>query len=188
MSYHLFVDLYTPLLSDYGTAGFWNEIVLQASAADESIKHLMIAASSLRGPSSLVVSMSPSPSSSTSASTSTIAELSPGYNHEKKNVSFLLHHGRALQLLSQASQPSITITLIACVLLAVCDELQHRSIEAQMHIQAGLKILATHHSDLCLAGDTVAEIASTFTKLCNPKPVMPGFEEVRRSLSVYDGF
>lgn len=189
MSYHLFVQLYNPLLSDYGTAGFWGEIVLQASAADESIKHLMIAASSLRGSSSApVVSMSPSPSSSTSTSTSTIAELSPGYNQEKKNVSYLLHHGRALQLLSHAYQPSITIILIACVLLAVCDELQHRSIEAQVHIQAGLKILATHHPDLCLAGDIVAEIASTFARLCNPKPIMPGFEEVRRSLNVYDGF
>lgn len=183
MSYHLFVELYTPLLSDYGTAGFWNEIVLQASAADESIKHLMIAASSLGNSSSSTTSMSSSPSSSTSTSTSTIAELSPGYNHERKNVSFLLHHGRALQLLSHASQPSITIVLIACVLLAICDELQHRSTEAQVHIQAGLKILATHHPDLCLAGGIVTEIASTFARLCSPKPAMPGFEEARRSLS-----
>lgn len=181
MSYHLFVELYTPLLSDYGTAGFWNEIVLQASAADESIKHLMIAASSLRGSSS-PASTSSSPSS-TSTSTSTIADLSPGYSHEKKNVSFLLHHGRALQLLSHTPQPSVTIILIACVLLAICDELQHRSTEAQVHIQAGLKILAAHYPDLCLAGDILAEIASTFARLCNPKPVMPGFEEVRQSLS-----
>lgn len=182
MSYHLFVELYTPLLSDYGTAGFWNEIVLQASAADESIKHLMIAASSLRG-SSLSSSPAGSSSSSSPSSTSTIAELSPAYSHEKKNVSFLLHHGRALQLLSHAPQPSVTIILIACVLLAICDELQHRSTEAQVHIQAGLKILAAHHPDLCLAGDILAEIASTFARLCNPKPVMPGFEEVRQSLS-----
>lgn len=181
MSYHLFVELYTPLLSDYGTAGFWNEIVLQASAADESIKHLMIAASSLRGSSSL--SSSPAGSSSSPSSASTISDLSPGYSHEKKNVSFLLHHGRALQLLSHAPQPSVTITLIACVLLAICDELQHRSTEAQVHIQAGLKILAAHYPDICLAGDILIEIASTFAKLCNPKPVMPGFEEVRQWLS-----
>lgn len=180
MSYHLFVELYTPLLSDYGTPGFWGELVLQASAADESIKHLMIAASSLGG------GYSSSPASSTtspSPSTSTIAELSPGYSREKKNVSFLLHHGRALQLLSRGPQPSVTIILIACVLLAICDELQHRSTEAQVHIQAGLKILAAHYPDLCLAGDSLAEIASTFARLCNPKPVMPGFEEFRQSLS-----
>ncbi|PCG89789.1 Hypothetical protein PENO1_102650 [Penicillium occitanis (nom. inval.)] len=176
MSYHLFVELYTPLLSDYGTAGFWNEIVLQASAADESIKHLIIAASSL------TASASPVSTSSSPSSTSSIAELSPGYSHEKKNVSFLLHHGRALQLLSHASQPSITIILIACVLLAICDELQHQSTQAQVHIQAGLKILAAHYPDLCLAGDILAEIASTFARLCNPKPVMPGFEELRQSL------
>jgi hypothetical protein len=177
MSYHLFVELYTPLLSDYGTAGFWNSLVLQASAADESIKHLMIAASSLRSySSSSSVSSSPS-------STSSMAELSLGHSHEKKNVSFLLHHGRALQLLSHAPQLSVTIVLIACVLLAICDELQHRSTEAQIHIQAGLRILAAHHPDICLAGDSLAEIASTFARLCNPKPVMPGFEELRQSLS-----
>lgn len=181
MSYHLFIELYTPLLSDYGTDGFWNSLVLQASAVDESIKHLMVAASSLVG--SPYLNSTASSPSLTSTSTSTIAELSPGYSPDKKNVSFLLHHGRALQLLSHTPQPSVTIILIACVLLAICDELQHRSTEAQVHIQAGLKILAAHHPDNCTAGDTLADITSTFARLCNPKPIMPGFEEVRQSLS-----
>ncbi|EED22925.1 hypothetical protein TSTA_063990 [Talaromyces stipitatus ATCC 10500] len=173
MSYHLFVELYTPLLSDYGTAWFWNSLVLQASVCDESIKHLVIAASSLR--------TSSSPSRLLSSLTA-VESRQPETSHDKiTNVSFLLHHGRALQLLSCASQPSIIIILVACVLLALCAELQHRSTEAQGHIQAGLRILAAHYPDITSA-TPLGEIASTFARLCIPKPVMHGFEELRRSI------
>ncbi|EEU34044.1 uncharacterized protein NECHADRAFT_85498 [Fusarium vanettenii 77-13-4] len=46
-SFQMFSELYAPMLSSYGTDGFWTMVVLQASYVDESIKHLVIAASNL---------------------------------------------------------------------------------------------------------------------------------------------
>ncbi|WAO94654.1 Zn(2)-C6 fungal-type domain-containing protein [Fusarium falciforme] len=46
-SFQMFSELYAPMLSGYGTEGFWGMVVLQASHVDESIKHLVIAASNL---------------------------------------------------------------------------------------------------------------------------------------------
>lgn len=180
MFYHLFVELYTPLLSDYGTAGFWNSVVLQASASNESIKLLMIAASNLRGyPSSSPIISSSSASSSHSIESRHL-QNDIAHAHKQANVSFCIYYGRALQSLSRAPHPPIFVILIACVLLAICEELQHRSAEAQNHIQAGLKILAAHPD----MGSTVwrnsiplSEIASTFSRLSAPKPVMPVFNE-----------
>jgi hypothetical protein len=140
------------MLSGYGTAGFWNMVVLQASNINESIKHLVIAASNLQVlPYSSVL--------------------------QGNNIAFLTHYGRALKLLclDQCSDP-VTI-LIACILLALCDELQGRVQNAQQHIQAGQRILATDRglqSNPWTGSVALNEIMSTFSRLSTPRPIIGG--------------
>lgn len=145
-SYYHFTEIYAPMLAGYGTEGFWNSVVLQTSFADESIKHLVIAASSLY-----------------SSSVSQVSE----------NSYFLAHYGRALQKLSHVSQPNVTVILVACILLALCDEIRNQTSSAIQHIHAGLRILHTQSmSQISDWGDcmTLSEITSTFSRLSSPRP------------------
>lgn len=134
------------MLAGYGTEGFWNSVVLQTSFADESIKHLVIAASSLY---SSTVSQGP------------------------ENSHFLAHYGRALQKLSHVSQPNVTVILVACILFALCDEIRNQTSSAIQHILAGLRIL--HTQSISQVSDwrdnmTLSEITSTFSRLSSPRP------------------
>lgn len=128
----------------------WTRMVLQASHCEESIKHLVIAASCLGlcrrrgGP--------------TSAS--------------EDFTSFLFHHGRALALLSRGQwQKKPSVILLACLLLVLCGQLQDRDDLAAQHAQAGKKILASHyidgglHSHAHMIDPAIDEIAVVFSKL-----------------------
>lgn len=146
--FHQFTDVFAPMLSGYGTEGFWNGVVLQASFADESIKHLIIAASNLYS--------------------------NPMLSCRKtENAYFLMHYGKALEKLSCASQPNVIVILVACILFAFCDEIRDQSSSALEHIQAGLRILeAQSNSRLSSWKDTttLSEITSTFSRLSSPRP------------------
>lgn len=73
-------------------------------------------------------------------------------------------------------QSSDTIAiLIVCVLLSLCDELQGRGQDAQQHIQAGQRILATDrglYSSHWTGSVALDEIMSTFSRLSTPRPVI----------------
>ena len=149
-SFHMFNELYAPMICGYGTAGFWMSVVPQASQVHESIKHLVIAASN-----------------------ATCRQLS---GLDCPSVAFLTHYGRALGLLGNAPQDVITIA-ISCVLIAFCEELHDRRSEAQRHIQAGQRMLAAQSQDgSALASwtgtTTLDEIVSTLSCLSSPRRII----------------
>lgn len=149
-SFHMFNELYAPMICGYGTAGFWTSVVPQASQVHESIKHLVIAASN-----------------------ATCRQLSGLDCH---SVAFLTHYGRALKLLGDARQDVVTVA-ISCVLIAFCEELHDRRSEAQRHIQAGQRMLsAESQNGSALASwrgtTTLDEIASTLACLSSPKRII----------------
>lgn len=147
-SFQRFNELYAPMLSGYGTAGFWNSVVLQASNENEGIKHLVIAASNIA-----------------------CRQLS---SLQSNNIAFLSHYGRALKVLGGAHQ-DVVVVAVACILFALCDELQDRSSSAQRHIQAGQRMLAARDGSALRAweGSTALnEILSTLSCLNMPRPVI----------------
>ena len=150
ISFQMFKDLYAPALSGYGTSGFWQTVVLQASDMSEAIKHLVLAASSLH--------WGPKPDSDEVQTTG------------GRNVPFLAHYGRALQVLGRCASSDVFVVLVACVLLAVCDDLQQNSCGAQRHIQAGQRILIAQSRAFQLSHwkhtEALGEIASTLSRLC----------------------
>lgn len=157
MTFQMFKDIHAHSLSSYGTAGFWQSVVLQASDQNGSIKHLLIAATSLGGV----------PPSHTSM-------LSKGASESKGNVPFLAHYGVALQLLRECAASDVIVILVACILLALCDEMQNNNLGAQKHIEAGKKILASQTKEATLQHwehtMVLDEIASTLSRLCAPRP------------------
>jgi hypothetical protein len=160
MTFQVFKEIYASSLSRYGTAGFWQSVVLQASDQNGSIKHLIIAASSLPG-------LPGHPQL-----------FKEGQATQERNLPFLAHYGRALHLLRACAASDVIVVLVACVLLAVCDEMQHNELGAQRHIEAGQRILATQtkESGLRQWEHTMAlnEIASTLSRLCAPRPASNG--------------
>lgn len=133
------------MLEGYGTPGFWNGVVLQASHANEAVKHLVIAVSNI-------------------------------YYWEfpklqSKDVVFLSHYLRALKVLQSARQDAV-MTVIASILLALCEELQNRPSSAMLHIQAGQRILGSQ-TDSSLQRWTstpvIAEIRSTLSCFVQPR-------------------
>jgi hypothetical protein len=147
-SFQKFSELYAPMISGYGTAGFWNSVVLQASHVNEGIKHLVIAASNIAS-----------------------RQLS---SFQCNNVSFLRHYGHALKVLGSADQ-DVFMIVVACILLALCDELQDRGNSAQWHIRAGQRILAASNiTTLQGLGGSAAldEVFSTLSCLTLPRPII----------------
>ncbi|KAL2209238.1 hypothetical protein CC79DRAFT_667272 [Sarocladium strictum] len=157
MTFQTFKVLHAHSLSSYGTAGFWQSVVLQASDQSGSIKHLLIAATSLSG-------VSPSQGNM----------LDTCASESKGNVPFLAHYGVALQYLRNCAASDVIVVLVACVLLALCDEMQNNDLGAQRHIEAGKKILASQAKEATLQRwehtMVLNEIASTLSRLCAPRP------------------
>ena len=119
-AFQYFYEVCAPALVNHGSGDFWNKLVLQACHAEESIKHLVIAASRLE-----IVDQP--------ANTQTISD-----------PQFLWHYGKALKLISQAKDPEPEVLLIACLLLVLCDELQQNPYAALQHVTAGRKILLAY--------------------------------------------
>jgi hypothetical protein len=140
---HFFREICAPLLSTYGTSTLWNSLVLQACYIDESIKHLVIATSTL--------------------SYNRQFEL----DHSQESFLFLIHYGKALRLLSQYQRPNTAFILMACLLLAMCDELRQNVIGAHRHIEAGKRILGAYYTQKSRAmiGLEMEEISLAFSQL-----------------------
>lgn len=146
-SFQLFTEKHAPMLLDFGTAGFWNIVVLQASRMEEGIKHLVIAASSLHG--------------------------SPHSNVQPNEVTFLAHNCKALRLLGHSQDPNIVIIPTACVLLALCDELRGDSDSAQRHICMGQRIITADgypNSPYWRHNIALNEVISSLSRLVKPRP------------------
>ena len=145
-SFHVYCHLYGPVLSIYGSSKFWNEIVPQACSCSASIKHLLIATSNL---------------------------CQQASKPQEYNIPFLIHYTKALQILSYDSRPDVSIVLIACVLLVICEQLRNREIEAQQHVLAGHKILGMQPHDRASPGgnNVLNEIALTLSRLSSPGPL-----------------
>ena len=151
MTYAYFVTKFAPLLSDYGTTEFWNSIVLQACSNNVAIKHLVLATTNLYG------------------------FPNHGTPDIPTDVPFLVHYCKAMKLLSEGPQNEAVVVLVACVLFAVCEDLQLRPQNAQIHIQAAHRILASHstHNTALLNSPTLSEIATTISRLIAPRPPGP---------------
>lgn len=154
--FRIFRELCAMALTGYGTQGFWQTVVLQASDRSAVVKHLMIAASSLR------------------VLTGESTEVVPAGQAGTSNVPFLAHYGRALRLLGTSPQSDVVVVLVSCVLLAVCEELQQNDLAAQWHIEAGKRILASQQRGTSLRRGNqtieIDEITSTFSQLSFPRP------------------
>ena len=123
MAFQFFTERCAPTLLNHGSQHFWNELVLQASFVDESIKHLTIAASRL--------------------SYHKLYDTTHTHQSEQDPV-FLKNYGKALSLLSQNRNPDPAFLLMACLVLILCDEFQDKSFSALQHLMAGRKILASY--------------------------------------------
>lgn len=145
-SFQFFVQVCAPSLLNFGSQRFWNELVLQACFVDESIKHLIIAASRLGW--------------------HRVIEEDAEERPPENDTLFLSHYGKALKLLSQARDPDPAFLLMACLLLILCDEFRHNAFAALQHIIAGRNILATYEPKSVVREDTaIREIGLIFAKL-----------------------
>ncbi|KIV78872.1 hypothetical protein, variant [Exophiala sideris] len=143
-AFQYFREVCAPALSNYGSGHFWSRLVLQACHHDESIKHLIIAASCLGAQDYPLLQ-------------STSSKGCPLY---------LSHYGRALKLLSRATSPDPAVVLMACLLLVLCNELQRKPDAAVQHILAGKNILASYTAQQQIqTSAAIAEIAPIFLQL-----------------------
>lgn len=140
-----FHEVCAPALVNYGSASFWNRLVLQACHTDESLRHLVIAASQLD------LQLRQSTSSSTPSNM----------------VHFHSHYGKGLRLIAQSQNPDAASLLIACLLLILCDELQQNHFSALQHLIAGRKILTAYLpcSASRIRNPVIDEIGPIFSKL-----------------------
>lgn len=146
-SMQIFREVYAPILASHGTAGFWNSVVLQACFANEGIKHLVIASVNI--------------------------DYAQVANSQSTNVAFLTYYGKALRALRSTSQDAMVAT-IACILLALCDELQNRPGSAQSHIQAGIRILSAQDEPFLHLWDHTSIMTETLSTLsCLSMPRLP---------------
>lgn len=134
--FRFFAEICAPNLLNYGSQSFWNRLVLAVGHNDESIRHLIVAASRLayhnhahthihtHNHGLLVVRHQ---------------ETSP-----PNDPVFLSHYCRGVKLLSQAKDPDPALVLMACLLLILCDEFQGSPFAALQHIVAGRKILKSY--------------------------------------------
>lgn len=136
-----FREVCAPTLINYGSASFWNQLVLQACHTDESLKHLMIAASQL--------------------------DMQIRQSTLFNNVAFHSHYGKGLRLITQAQNPDMDSILIACLLLMLCDELQQKYFSALQHLIAGRRILTTchPHSSGPVGKNIIEQVGPIFSKL-----------------------
>lgn len=136
-----FHEVCAPALVNYGSASFWNCLVLQASHNDASLKHLVIAVSQL--------------------------DLQLRQSDPSNMVHFHSHYGKGLRLIAQGQNPDAASLLIACLLLILCDELQQNHFSALQHLVAGRKILTAYHpcSASRIRNTVIDEIGPIFSKL-----------------------
>jgi hypothetical protein len=140
---HYFHEVCAPNLVNYGSASFWNCLVLQACQTDEGIKHLVIAASQLD-----------------------MQTRQPTWSNGHM-TSFQLHYGKGLRLMNQPRCPDAASLLIACLVLILCDELQRNHFSALQHLIAGRKIVAAYYPfpGSPTRNMAIEEIGQIFSKL-----------------------
>lgn len=115
-----FTEVTAPALVNLDSHYLWNNLVLQISYQDESIKHLVVAASALdRRQRSRVES-------------------------SQHQVVHQYHYSKALQILASCSNLDTGVVLTACLLFVICDELQQNRFSALQHIIAGRSILGDY--------------------------------------------
>lgn len=141
-AYSFFVGVSAPGLVNFGSYSFWNRLVLQASFQEISIKHLIIAVSTLD-----------------------MQQRSHSKSPQDEPL-YVLHYGKALQQLSKAQNPDISVILIACLLFIVCDDMVQNQQSALQHIFAARGILEEYHKmPKAEYHDTVEELAPIFQRL-----------------------
>lgn len=142
-AFQFFYEVCEPSISRHGNNATWTRMVLQASHCEESIKHLVIAASCLG------------------------LRRRSGLCSAGEEFTFLFHHGKALALLSRGQWQSPSVILLACLLLVLCGQLQNRDDLAAQHAKAGKRILESYHGDHFHAwiDPAIDEIAVIFSRL-----------------------
>ena len=140
---HYFSEVSPPALVNYGSHDLFNNLVLQVCHHDESIRHLVVAASAL---------------DRRQRSTNEAPQQS---------VTHQYHYGKALQSLALSTNPDTQIILIACLLFVICDEFQQNRFSALQHNMAGRSILADYrkHHHGTQYSSTVEEVGTIFQRL-----------------------
>ncbi|GAD92875.1 hypothetical protein NECHADRAFT_85498 [Paecilomyces variotii No. 5] len=142
------------MLSSLGTNNFWGVIVPASCSTNEGIKHLVIA-------------------------TSTLGEMR-FLDQAQREIMFLVHYTKALRLLSDTRDASVMVVLIGCILLAICDEIQHQRPGPSPHVLFGQKILTNHlnGSENSKQHYSTDEIALVLSRLSAPRR----FEDIQQVL------
>jgi hypothetical protein len=154
-SFQVYCEIFAPILSSIGTNKFWGAIVPATCSIHESIKHLVIATSTL----------------------GTLTFL----DHAQRDIMFLVHYTKALRLLSDTREASVVVVLIGCILLAICDEIQQQRPGPSPHVLFGQKILTSYlnGSRSSYRHYPIDEIALVLSRLSAPRT----FESIPRMLS-----
>ncbi|KAK4939770.1 hypothetical protein LTR10_020054 [Elasticomyces elasticus] len=146
-----FCEVSGPSLTNFGSARFWNGLVLQACHSELSIKHLAIAVSTLDYQDRMAI-----PSTKFTES-----------SHESNRL-FLQHYTSGLKFLTTQSQQNVTteVIVVCCLLLIVCEELRNNAFAALQHVVAGRRII----SDYCETRSTepnatMQELGAIFGRL-----------------------
>ena len=154
-SFQFYCETFAPILSSLGTNKFWGAIVPASCSTHESIKHLVIATSTLGA--------------------------SPFLDQAQRNIMFLIHYTKALRLLSDTRDASVVVVLIGCILLAICDEIQQQRSGPSPHVLFGQKILTNHLNGSGISDRhyPIDEIALVLSRLSAPRR----FEGIQQMLS-----
>jgi hypothetical protein len=142
-AYSFFFEVSAPGLVNFGSYTFWNRLVLQAGYDELSIKHLIVAVSTLD------------------------MQQRQNVKNPQEAPLYVLHHGRALQQLTKAANPDIGVMLIACLLFIVCDDMLQNQQSALQHILAARGILQEYYKKPpnVKNRDTVEELSPIFQRL-----------------------
>ncbi len=142
-AFRYFTEVSAPSLVNYGSHYLWNKLVLQISHHDDSIKHLVVAASALDWRQRLTIETPQTPDS------------------------YQYHYGKALQILAMRPNPDAGVVLMACLLFMICDEFQQNRFSALQHIMAGRRILGDYckHYKRTQYSNTIEELGPIFQQL-----------------------
>ena len=159
-AFHFFREICAPVLSTRCSSTLWNSLLLQACHNDESIKHLVIATSAL----------------------SFGRQFES--DHSQESLLFLVHYGRALQLLGHCQQPKTAFFLMACLLLAICDELRQNIIGAYRHVEAGKRILSSYYAQKSrtMIDAEMEEISLAFSQLGSSTTTINNYDTTIRRI------
>ena len=159
-AFHFFREICAPVLSTHSSSTLWNPYSYKPCHNDESIKRLVIATSALS------------------------FDRQVESDQSQESLLFLVHYDRALELLGHCQQPNTAFFLMACLLLAMCDELRQNIIGAYQHTEAGKRILSPYYAQKprIMIDAEMEEISLAFSQLGSSTTTINNYDTTIRRI------